>query len=300
MPQTTLQGPRVSTLQRIEVQVEAGNTNEGCHGNTDGVQPNDKAILANVRVVLIGWGKFYSDHPEAMDNAAKLCSDVVTGPYFNGLAQYGVGRGSFDRRITVPDNSPPSTLSQDDARQKLVGWMRDGTLNSPAIDETSLLYVLLPPPQTKPTIASGQDDFCGYHQWTKYNNNSRNDDLFWALVRTDKADQSSGTTLVNGISYCMSHEMAEAVTSRDGRGYHNGSCEIGDLCEAGKSGSIKTFRYRNWDVEQYWSEWDRSCINGDTPVSLRRFLQASKRTGGSLRALGTPAINVEYIASQCR
>src|ERR1700724_1947091 len=61
------------------------------------------------------------------------------------------------------------------------------------------------------------------------------------------------------------------------------------------------FEYRGWHVEQYWSQWDHTCINGDLPVSLKRFLQASNHPiGAGLRTLSRSSINVEYIASQFR
>jgi hypothetical protein len=292
MVDNRLSGPRVSAL-KTRNEIGAGGTNDGCHGNKDGVDPNDKAILAHVRVMVLCWGRFYEDHPDALDNAFALCRDLVSGPYFNGLAQYGVGSGSMAGSGNIDDTNPPATLSEDEARDRIKGFV--GNLpEKPAVNETSLLYVLFPPPQTKPTISSGQDDFCGYHKSTKFHDESQNDDLFYALVRTDGADQSSGKTLIEAVSYCVSHEIAEAVTSRDGRGYHKGACEIGDLCE-----QTGTHAYRGWQVEQYWSQWDSACVNGENPVSVRRFLQ-ELGAPENLRALHTPVVDLEYIASRFR
>jgi len=285
-------GLGVSALIRGDA-IGADGTNDGCHGNKDGVDPNDKAILAHVRVMVLCWGRFYEDHSDALANAFALCRDLVNGPYLNGLAQYGVGRGSMAGSGNIDDTNPPATLSEDEARDRIKGFV-DTLPVKPAVDETSLLYVLFPPPQTKPTISSGKDDFCGYHKSTKFHDESRNNDLFYALVRTDRADQSSGKALIKAVSYCVSHEIAEAVTSRDGRGYHKGACEIGDLCE-----QTGTHDYRGWQVEQYWSQWDSACVNGENPVSVRRFLKAVA-TSGSLRALHTPVVNIEYIASRFR
>jgi hypothetical protein len=280
----------------------AGDTNDTCHGNTDGVDPHDKAIIAHVRVMVICWGRFYSDVPSALDYATALCKDLVTGPYFNGLAQYGVGRGSMAGLARMDDTAPPATLSEDEARDRILGWLRGPSPAipvPPAVNETSLLYVLFPPPQTKPTISSGQDDFCGYHQSAKLHDESNNNDVFWALIRTDKADQSSGEKFIKSVSYCVSHEIAEAVTSRDGRGYFKGNCEIGDLCE-----QTGNHDYLGWQVEQYWSQWDKACVNGEDPVSVRRFLGALKNNGvdvhGNLRGLGTSNVDIEYIASRFR
>jgi hypothetical protein len=292
-----LSGPRVSALSTIEL-LGAGGTNDSCHGNTDGVDPNDKAILAHVRIMVICWGRFYKDHPDAVSNAFALCHDLVTGRYFNGLAQYGVGRGSMAGVRTIDDTNPPQMLDEDGVCTRIkvfvLSSILDNTFPKPSVDEKSLLYVVFLPPQTKPTISSGADDFCGYHSWSKFNDRSQDDDLFYAVIRTDKAPQSTGQAFIQSVSYCVSHEIAEAVTSRDGRGYNNGSCEIGDLCE--QNG---TFKYQGWDVEQYWSVWRRSCIQGDRPVSLRRFL-ATLGQLRNLRLLGTPVVNIEFIASLFR
>jgi hypothetical protein len=286
---------RVSALITADT-IGADGTNDGCHGNKDGVDPSDKAILAHVRVMVVCWGRFYEDHPDALDNAFALCKDLVTGPYLNQLAQYGVGRGDTAGFGRIDDTNPPKLLNEDEARDRIKSIVRDGgpLFPQPAINETSLLYVLFLPPQTKPTISSGKDDFCGYHRSTKFHDESQNDDLFYAIIRTDSADQSSGKAFIEAVSYCVSHEIAEAVTSRDGRGYHKGACEIGDLCE-----QTGTHDYRGWHVEQCWSQWDSACVNGENPVSVRRFLTAVA-TPGSLRALHTPVVNIEYIASRFR
>ena len=143
----------------------------------------------------------------------------------------------------------PVTLSEDEARDNLLNWLRNDSVLAPAIDNTSLLYVLFLPPETTPTISCGKDDFCGYHSWARLHDESRDSDVFWALIRTDKVDQSSGAAFVKSVSACVSHEIAEAGTSRDGRGYFKGGCEISDLCEQNPNND-----YRGWQVKQYWSQ----------------------------------------------
>lgn len=296
MANIRLDSPRVSALNTDVSGGSAGDTNSDCHKNTGGVEPNDKVILARVRVAVLCWGKFYEDHPDALDNAFALCRDLVTGPYLNGLAQYGIGRGSIAGSALFNFSPPPATLSPDEARKQLLAWLRDtGSLFAPSKNENSLLFVVFLPPETKPTIASGKNDFCGYHDWAKFHDDSKESDVFYCIIRTDSADRTSGAKFIRSVSYCVSHEIAEAVTSPDGRGYHKGNCEIGDLCE-----QTGTHRYRGWDVEQYWSQWDRKCINGEEPVSLRSFLKARGIAGGRLRDLRAGTINVEFIASQFR
>ena len=59
MPNPFPTTPRVAALG-----VEADGTNEGCHGNINGVDANDKAILAHVQVMVLCWGKFYEQPSE--------------------------------------------------------------------------------------------------------------------------------------------------------------------------------------------------------------------------------------------
>jgi hypothetical protein len=243
-----LSGPRVSALESLDLLGAAG-VNDTCHGNKDGVDSNDKAILAHVRVMVICWGRFYKDNPDAVSSAFALCRDLVTGPYFNGLAQYGVGRGSMAGIKTIDDTFPPPILNEEGVRARIMSFVGN-SVPGPAMDETSLLYVLFPPPQTTLTISSGKG-FCGYHKSAKFHFESQHDDLFYAVIRTDTKLPIAGEELIKRVSYCVSHEINEAVTSRDGRGYHKGSCEIGDLCEADSSGKIFTYPYRGWNVERY-------------------------------------------------
>lgn len=296
MTNIRLVGPRISALFPTAAAAGEDDTNSGCHGNTDGVDPNSKVILAHVRLMVVCWGKYYEQHPDAADNAYALCRDLVTGPYLNGLAQYGVGRGSMAGSAIINANAAaPANLSEDEARDSLLSWLGGNSPLAPAVNENSLLYILFLPPETKPSIASGKDDFCGYHHWAKLHDESDDSDVFWALIRTDSADQTSGATFIQSVSGCVSHEIAEAVTSRDGRGYFKGSCEVGDLCE-----QTGLHAYKGWQVEQYWSDWDAQCVDGEKPISLKRFLRARDIGNGSLLSLHAHTINGEYVASQFR
>ena len=52
-------------------------------------------------------------------------------------------------------------------------------------------------------------------------------------------------------------------------------------------------------LNRYWSNWDNNCINGDQPVSVKRFLQAIGVDGSrGLRQLQSNVINVNFVASR--
>jgi hypothetical protein len=274
-----------------------GGVNGRCHTYISGVKANQKRILGNPRVVLIFWGHNYVTNSNDVTAGVQLISDLVTGPFMNGLVQYGVDRGSVAGKFVIDTNRnkpAPAMLDEMQAQAQIISWLNAGTVKpAPSIDETNLLYFLFPPPTTQLTLTDGTTGFCGYHLHGKFNSDSHHDDLFWAIVSTSGATPGTGTMFANSFAYCVSHELDEAFSDRDNQGFiaENG-CEIGDICET------KTFfPYRGWMVEQYWSNWDSSCIQGDQPVSLRKYLRSiGFDASHGLRSLHTPVINLEYMA----
>jgi hypothetical protein len=286
----------------------AGDVNARCHGFTGGVQPNNKHIMRNPRVFLILWDHFYRTNPDAVSFATQLVTDLITGSFMNGLVQYGVGPGSLAGSLVVDTdaaNPAPNSwdISDDAQKDKLKGFINGGIV-SPSENETELIYLILLPRATK--ITAGKDNngkpitnVCGWHKHARFNSNSSSDDLFWAVVRTDGATTTSEKAFVNGVAFCVGHELVEAFSDRDEQGFKSPNCEIGDICEADSSGKIITFSYRGWDVEPYWSNWDNSCINGDQPVNLRDFLKAINfDVSQGLSALNAPVINLQFMATR--
>jgi hypothetical protein len=263
------------------------------------------------------WEDFFVNTGGAAAKATQCVSDLVAGSFVNSLVQYGVDRGSVVTTVTIssttakPNKSTWDSGGSDDGDQ-LVAWLKqnNGPITvTPAINETQLLYVILLPTTLALTNGTNSDgtpntNVCGWHNHRKFNDASSADDLFWCVMRTDGADKSSAKNFVNSVAYCVSHEMAEAVTNRDGQGWHgddsSSSCEIGDLCEQiSDTGPLITYFYRGWSVEKYWSNWDKACIQGEEPVSLRAFLNAiGFDTARPLSQLGTPVINLSFIASK--
>jgi hypothetical protein len=258
------------------------------------------------RVVAVFWGHFYVLNPDIVSAGRQLLIDLITGPFMNGLAQYGVGEGSFLGPIVVdtgPTNPEPGSANEIAVQDQLMNWLRSGVVSpSPATNEENLLYFIFPPPTTTLTLPDGKGgiltspkDFCGYHTHTRFNTSSTRDDLFIGISATNGANRTSGKQFMLSISFCVSHECAEAFTNPGGEGFISSvnGCEIGDVCEQNAF-----FNYRTWTVEQYWSNWDKGCIRGDEPVSVRKFLGAIgfPLTNG-LRSLHSPVINVQFIAS---
>jgi hypothetical protein len=242
--------------------------------------------------------------------ANQLISDLVHGPFMNGLAQYGVGTGSVLKEIVIDTSTTPAPGKPWDSSDgadavQLKRWLIDATVTpEPAQDQLSLVFMIFLP--TSLALTNGKDkngnvitDVGGWHHSSQYNEGSNNHDLFWGLVRTDQATQSSSREFVNSISPVVGHELAEAFTNPGADGFFDATCELGDICEVDGAGNLSTFQYRGWPVEPYWSNWDKGCIHGDKPVSLRRFLRAiGFDLSQGLKSLKTPTINGGFIASK--
>jgi hypothetical protein len=294
---------------------DLGGTNAGCHGNTRGVSQHQKHIITAPKIVLVLWNDFFVNTPGAATLATQFVNDLVAGPFMNGLVQYGVARGSIATTVTIsstihkPNKATWDSGGTDDGDQ-LVAWLRNDTIAiKPAFNETKLLYFIFLPSTLALTHGNNEDgspntNVCGWHGHRKLDDQIPFVNLFWGIIRTDGAVTSSAQEFVDSVASCASHEIVEAITDRDGEGWHGddgNGCEIGDICEppAALLFSYQSSPNAAWNVQQYWSNWDNACVRGDRPVSLRAFLNAIHFDHSlPLSKLGTPVISLSYMASK--
>lgn len=291
--------------------------NECCHSFPRNVLANDIHVMRSPRILPILWGNYYVTDPGAVTEVRLLLTDLVTGRFMNGLAQYGVRRGSMLNPITIPVmGNDPQNLRRIDVQNQLTTWIGNGTVSPPAVNEQNLLYVIFLP--TGSTTANSE---YGYHDSARYTTPGgrppRNNNLFFATILTNPllsppaADTTTVELFARSLAYIVSHELNEAFTDRDFRGFSvdisctiagktfTSNCEIGDNCEFFRGTDITKFKYgyREWEIEWYWSNWDKNCIRGDKPVSIKKFLETIGVNGSKgLRQLRTRRINVDYVA----
>jgi hypothetical protein len=263
-------------------------------------------IMPEPFVVPILWGHVYHENPTTVKNVQNMVSDLVTGPFMNGMAQYGVQRGFVLEPIVIDEN-PPKTIVyfdanknlQDDITKALIKWIAAGSVPPPSSPtDINRLYLIIPPPESQFQTFNNPNDptgagIQGYHN-EGVTNPGPPPTYYWAIVKTDFVNVWSGGPISSlnfvseGIAPNVGHELAEQFVDRN-----NSYKEIGDPC------INNLFQYRGWTLQQYYSVWDGNmCINGDKPVSLRKFLTAIgfdlKNKG--LRSLGAATIDVAFIA----
>src|SRR5205807_8051322 len=130
-----------------------GAVNGLCHSYTGGVKVGKKRIIPNPRVVLIFWGHNYITNSMDVTALAQLLSDLVTGPFMNGLVQYGVSQGSVVGQVVIATNQKnpaPATLDEKQALAQIRSCIDAGIITpAPSVNETNLLYFLFPPTTTQ-------------------------------------------------------------------------------------------------------------------------------------------------------
>jgi len=233
-------------------------------------------IMPNPRVMPILWGHDYVANPATAKAIEQMVSDLVTGPFMNGMAQYGIRRGSVVTPVIIDDQNPPATIVYTDAHDNLVDqitkqlitWIKDGLVPPPLSDsDINTVYLIIPPSETDPEMYNGPGDPIGNGVQGWHNEGNSNPGppptYYWAIVKTnDCGPPSGGVTFVNNFSQKVAHELAEQFVDRNGT-----FKEVGDPCLNDPE------TYRGWQIQKYWSDWDQGCIDGDEPPLMPRSFQ---------------------------
>jgi hypothetical protein len=252
------------------------------------------------------WGHFYFTNRDYGFYVHQMLTDLVTRSYMNCQAQYGVHRGSVDdppyHIDTNPNDPDPTNLSRQDIQTTLFGWLTNGIVPTPSVDERSRVYIIfLPFGSTFSTADSGLAYHCPGSVpcppgSSKFNPSSSEDDLFWVAIITNHSvnagiDTSSPTSFASTTAFVAAHELTEAFTDRDGFGFittnmpnsNTNGCEIGDICQVIARDPTRpccdSVDYnvdgRSYYVPYIWSNRDNSCISPFTPISIKNSSKLS-------------------------
>jgi hypothetical protein len=101
--------------------------------------PDLSHVMPNPLVVPILWGHDYIAYPATTKLIEQMINDLVTGPFMNGMAQYGVRRGRVATPVIIDDTNPPSTIVYTDTHnnlvdqitKQLIGWIQAGLVPPP-------------------------------------------------------------------------------------------------------------------------------------------------------------------------
>src|SRR5579863_2930866 len=140
--------------------------------------PDISHIMPNPVIIPILWGHDYVQYPQTTKLIEQMISDIVTGPFMNGVAQYGVRRGRVANAIVIDDTNPPKTIVWfdqndhlvDQITQKLIGWINAKLVPPPPSNtDINQMYVIIPPSETTPETYVSATDTIG-NDWQAWHN----------------------------------------------------------------------------------------------------------------------------------
>jgi hypothetical protein len=264
-------------------------------------------IMANPRTSLLFWGAW--DAGDASSYASSLQTLAGTSAFYNRMAEYGIGNGTFGQRL--PDYTTGATGYQSECT--LVGQLVKSIGAAGIVPDSNDLFVIILPSDSHSRF--GHSHGARGHHGSTANTMMHTDcnsqsscsytsqgSLAKACTNTDTGDTYSLT--VNGALYNIryaivdssantavvtaSHEMAEAATDPDLTTYKN---EIGDMCEGQRT------YVRGVLVQKIWSQSACRCVGvrdlNSTPL-------ASGSVAGGASSVPTvydPSLNRFYVDS---
>jgi hypothetical protein len=257
---------------------EAG-VNDACHTYTGGVTKHEGRVLAHPFVYPIFWGSAWSKRGPTgaitWEHGALTsvgdCINALRGKWLDGLRQYGVQDfGVFSGMAdTLASGTDPTGLTSSAIATEIIRYITWSQIGVPTASELQRCFVIFLPNTADLTDAPGA---CGYHDSTYYAKTTGDHNLFYAVISMKGVDASkSGDDVINAVSYCISHELAEMFTNPDGRGWfadadpvhgRSQTCEIGDICETKTNGQA----LGKWTIEQFWSQSVGGCYDASSPA----------------------------------
>jgi hypothetical protein len=219
------------------------------------------ALIQNVTVYTIFWGKGWSSDPAMQDLMGQInqfFTDILVSSLidqlgeYNVAGQYTIGHGKLEGTIVITDSAPAPGSTIDDAliQTTLQGWITGGSL--PAATPNMLYFIYFDNGVTV-TMEGGSscNDFCGYHD-------AINNKIYYAIMPYPSCDGClAGLSVIDAITGTSSHELCEAITDPvPPKGWYdqNNNMEIGDIC----AWTFKKVAGHNVQLE--WSNAANKCV----------------------------------------
>ena len=214
------------------------------------------ALIPNVEVFTIFWGKLWGSSPASTDTMSKLnkfFGDILVSPLIDQLAEYNVpgqtiGHGSFIGTKVITVNAPARSVTDSVIQAQLKKW-----ISSQAIvkNTANTLYFIYLDPGIVSILGGSRScqSYCGYH------NNVGT--VYYAVMPYPSCSGClGGLQTFDALTTTSSHELCEAITDPvPGSGwYDDTNGEIGDIC----AWSFK--QMLGYTVQLEWSNQQQKCV----------------------------------------
>ncbi len=214
--------------------------------------------ITNVNIHLLFWGSQWlkaSNSPSA-GSVVNAVDSILSGPYFNGLSQYGVGSGQVADAFIITSPNPNNPFSDGDVSDMVWNLIDAGFFPEP--DDAggrNEFFAFIMPPGVNTSDTGG---VIGNHYMAHDYDFPFDWDTAWCCWV-----MNNGT--LDFVTKIFSHELVEACTDPEGDAIQvnprNSSSwnEIGDICQ-NSSGFVNGVF-----VQSYWSQKDKACIIPTNP-----------------------------------
>jgi hypothetical protein len=217
-------------------------------------------LISNAKVDTL----FLGSNP-LMGQINTFMASIIQSPYIDMLAQYGVGRGSYQRTYDLTFSS--SNISDAQIQTYLETEVSLSRLDQPT---ANTLYFVYTPPGTYVSTSFGSSvtAFLGYHSTFVTGSGARYN---YAVVPYPSAPNATlpsswGLTQFQDVTAVSSHELAEAITDPTSQGWYSNTpttygIEIGDI-------ALTEYNYtkdvvgalNGYTVQREWSNLDNTSI----------------------------------------
>jgi hypothetical protein len=231
----------------------------GTGGAPDGLVQGP-GIIPHVDLELIYWGTpdrwaGASASPEAITAAV---TSIYRGSYFDGLAQYGIGKGSDIRVDNITDSNAPDGFTDAQVTQEILSLMSAGRATEAEADFNRLYFVITPPGSTTAPATEQHDmDFFidGFELFE-----DGNDDFHYAWIANDgnldHVTRDFSRTLVNAVTNTNNGPNGFTGLLFNPNGNPSGAFEL-----AGDPAADNfTYRLDGVLVQAYWSHNDTAWV----------------------------------------
>ena len=204
------------------------------------------ATAPGVPVQIIFWGNTWTAEPSAtlQWQLIDAAMNLIDGPYYSALGQYGVSGPSFRGAVTVISPNPPASFDDGTIGDLVWNCIDANIFPEPDHSGGRNYYCVMMPPGT----SYGPGGALGAHSHpTDYDFPFDFDTAWVAWV---------GNSDLNTMTRAFAHELAETCTDPEGDAWYvdNGGNEIGDLCNTSQGWVNGVY------VEGYWAKNTGACV----------------------------------------
>jgi hypothetical protein len=216
---------------------------------------HDGPLISAAQLQAIFWGPTWQQAPHStlIGRMNEFFQFILRSSFMDVLAQYSVpgrpiGHGQYLGAVTVTTPALGDSVSDEQIRQALQGWIQDHTVAQPT---ANTLYFIYLPPGVVSTMDGGSSwtVYCGYHDHIE-------EQIYYSVQPfIDCPGCEFGDGIFDALTKVSSHELCEIITDPALNGWFDRATgdEIGDIC----NGNVTSLG--GFVIQGEWSNNQNAC-----------------------------------------